>query len=50
MEMSVVQICDDENTTHLRRQHNILAKKIKKVFVNVVSSLHQSHIMSIQKN
>ena len=23
MEMSVVQICDDENTTHLRRQHNI---------------------------
>ena len=23
MEMSVVQICEDENTTHLRRQHNI---------------------------
>ena len=39
MEMSVVQICDDENTTHLRRQHNI-PRISKKVFVQVVSSLH----------
>ena len=49
MEMSVVQICDDENTTHLRRQHNI-PRISKKVFVQVVSSLHQSHIISIKKN
>ena len=48
MEMSVVQICDDENTTHFRRQHNI-PRISKKVFVQVVSSLHQSHITSIKK-
>ena len=39
MEMSVVQICDDENTTHLRRQHNI-PRISKKVFVQVVSSFN----------
>ena len=27
MEMSVVRIYDDENTTHLSRQHNIPKKK-----------------------
>ena len=48
MEMSVVQICDDENTTHLRRQHNI-PRISKKVLIQVVSSLHQSHRMSIKK-
>ena len=47
MEMSVVRIYDDENTTHLSRQHNIPKKKKKKVFIQVVSSLHQSYVMSI---
>ena len=38
MEMSVVQICDDENTTHLKRQHNI-PRISKKALILVFSSL-----------
>ena len=49
MEMSVVQICDDENTTHFRRQHNI-PRISKKYLFKLFLAYTQSHIMSIKKN